>query len=224
MEGQLVEGVSRRLECNQRFAAEVPVGWRAAPWLKQKRTIGVVRIQQVHPADVVGVVPRQDGQPGVQQVVALLRHLRIVSGERLPRGGHRTVQHCGIAVVHHGGHGACAEIAAVQRQLSQGGAKIAHDRSGAFVDQRLGPVRGRVSQVRREADLRVMEVAALRVNLAADRTRRLTTPVAHEDRIRRNRRNVAEDVGHRLRGRFLQRQHAHIVVAEPQMRTVAFKR
>ena len=89
---EVVRRALRRVEHRERFASEVRVGLGAGVLREQQREVGVVRVQQMHRPDVVGAVARQDGQPGVEQVVALVGHLRIVRGEGLETGAHAALE------------------------------------------------------------------------------------------------------------------------------------
>ncbi len=70
-------------------------------------------------ADVVGAVPRQDGQPRVEQVVALVGDLGVVRGEGLETGADAPLERRGVAVVEDDGERVLPEVPALQGELRQ---------------------------------------------------------------------------------------------------------
>ena len=75
-----VRRLVRRLEDGQRLALEVGAHAFALIEREQEAQIRGIRFQQRQPPQVVRAVPRDDAQPGVQQVVGLLEDGAVVDG------------------------------------------------------------------------------------------------------------------------------------------------
>ena len=221
---EVVRRPLRGVEHGEGFAAQVRVGLGAGVLCEQEREVGVIRVQQMHRADVVGAVPRQHGQPGVEQVVAFVGHLGVVGGEGLETGADAALERHGIAVVEHDGERVLAEVAALQRELRQGRAQVPHDGRGAVVDEHVGGAGVGVGHVVRETDLGVVEVPTLGVDLAADRPLPFALPFARQDEVRRNLVERLEQERKRVRGGLLEREDADVVVIEAQVRAMTLER
>ncbi len=223
VEVQVVRRAVGRIKDRQRFSSQVGVVLGAGVVAKQQGEIGIVRVKEVHRSDVVRAVPGEHGEPRVQQVVALVGHLRVVRRKRFEAGADAPFQRYGISVRKHDGHRVLAKIPAVERQLMETRAQVSDHRGGAVVDEEVRRRRPGVGDVVGQADFRVMEMAALRVNLASHGALVLAPPLVDQNQARRHLVERLKEQRERVGRRFLEREHAHVVVVQTQMRAVTFQ-
>ena len=160
----------------------------------------------------------------MEEVVALVSRLRVVGGKRLQAGAHAPLERRWIAVIQDHRHRVLPEVPALDGQLGQTRPQVADQRRGAIVHQDLARQRRRVGDVGRETDAGVVEVPALRVNLSAHGALPFALPLVDEQEIRGDFVEGLKQQRERLCRRLFQRQHAHVVVVEPQMRALTLKR
>ena len=214
----------RRIEDRERFPMQVAIGRLPRVLREEQRQVRVVRVQQVHRPDVIGLIARQHGQPRVQQVVALVGDLRIMGGEGLETRAHTPLQRRRVVVPQHDAERVGPEVAALHRQLGQRRAEVADHRHGAVVHEHVAGGGIPVRDVAAQRDPRVVEVAPPRVDLASDGSLPLPLPRTHEQEIRGNLVERLEEERHGLRRRFLEGQDADVRVIEPQMGAVTLER
>ena len=93
---------------------------------EEKAQVGVVRLEQRQPPEVVGAVAGHDAQPGVEQVVGLLDERAVVGRHHLDRFRRGALDDARVAVEQHQRQGTFAEEVAVDLQLGQRVAELPH--------------------------------------------------------------------------------------------------
>src|SRR6266566_7008272 len=93
--GVQVEEVGRAVvgfdDC-QVLRAEMWVGLFARQDRKQKRQVGVIRVQQIQLAEVEGIVAWHSGEIGVQLVVGFSKQIAVRVGEDASKLGHELIE------------------------------------------------------------------------------------------------------------------------------------
>ena len=214
----------RRFEDGQVLAPEVGVGGRSAVEREQERQVGVVGVEQVQVAEIGGAATGDRGQPGVQEVRALLHQRGVVRGEHLETLGDAARQGCPVLVPQHHTEGTLAEEPAVEFDLAETGAEVRDEGGGPLVNQHVLRWGGRRVEVVGETRLGVVEVPTLGLDRAADGAGLLPVPFAHRDEVGRHFVETLQEVGVRPTGRVLEREHLHVVVIQAQEATVALER
>src|SRR5580700_6216001 len=76
----------------QVFRAEMRIRLLAGKDRKQKRQVGVVRVQQIQLAKIERIVARYGGEVGVQLVVGFHKQIAVRLGEDASKLGHKPIQ------------------------------------------------------------------------------------------------------------------------------------
>lgn len=124
-----VEGVGRlvrRLEHRKRLAPQMRADGGPLVPGEQETHVGQVRLEEREPTQVVRAVARDDGQPGVQQVVGLLEQAAVVDRHGLHGFRRLSLERAAVNAVKHEGQGRLSEVVAVDLHLGEGIAQLAH--------------------------------------------------------------------------------------------------
>src|SRR5579863_8631088 len=79
-------------ECSQVLGTEMRIGLFAWKDRKQKRQIGVVRVQQIQLAKVERIIARHSGEISVQLVVGFRKQIAVGVGEDASKLGHELIE------------------------------------------------------------------------------------------------------------------------------------
>jgi hypothetical protein len=109
----------RCFEYGKRFAAKMRADTISRIVRKKKAQVRAIRFQERDAPHVVRSVSRDDAQPGVEQVVALLEEVPIVDRESLHHFGRLTLEHSVVLAIRDERERAQAKEVAVHLEFRQ---------------------------------------------------------------------------------------------------------
>ena len=190
---------------------------------KQKREVGVVRVQQIQLAEIERVVAGHRGEVGVELVVGLDEEIAVGIGEDASELAHELVK-LGLRLpIQNDREREIAQRLAVA-QSTQAVAQILDVGLLRLIDQHIARVcLGRVvAHLRHKAGLRDIEVAAALVDFLARLVRCKRRPFGARHRSCRDLQQRVEHQRPRLGDGLFHRQNANKVVADAQMIALGF--
>src|SRR5262245_54072651 len=95
---------------------------------KEEGIIGVVRIQNVHPSQIQLIVPGDDSQVGVQEVVALVNQHGIHGGEDLGESSDSVIDAGQVTVIKNNRQGELSERVPLDHDLLVGFSQLLNER------------------------------------------------------------------------------------------------
>ena len=210
-------------EHGQIFGAEMGVRLLARKDRKEKRQVGVVRVQQIQPAQVERIVAGHGGEVSVELVVGLRKQAAVGVGEDASELGPELLQFGFGAAVEHNRQREVAERLTVA-QSTQAVAKVLDVGLLRLVHQHIARVRLRrvVAHLRDKAGLRHVEVAAALVDFLARLVRRERRPFRDDSEVGRDLQQRIERQWPRLGDGLFHRQHPDEVIAHAQMIAFGF--
>ena len=223
MQIQKVRRAVTGFEHGEIFLAEMRVSRFPGMQGKEKRKVGVVRVEEIEIAKVEGVVAGNGGEKRIQQVVAFVVELGVVNAEDFVelRGGafHRGK----IEVVQDDTQGKLAEVVAVQFDLLDALAELAHLRFLGIVEQHI--LRCCIVQIdlAHERPLGVVKVAAFGLDGAAGLAGFFFLPFGHDVIVGANVEKPFEQQRKGVRRGLLERENLDEVVVHAQIGAMTFK-
>ena len=128
----------------------------------------MVVVEKPKISQVVGVVPRKDGEPGIEQVIAFLGELRVMRRKDFPALGHGMFQRRPVFGIERDGERKLAEGMALHFDFFQTSAQISDARHGGIIDQRVfGAILRAGGQIAHHRGLDIKEVPPLGLNQPA---------------------------------------------------------
>ena len=161
-----------------------------------------------------------DREPGVQEVVTLLKEGSVVPGKAFDGVGRPGLGARRVAIDDDDRHRAAAKDLAVHVERGQALAELPHRGRGRVIDEHLAG-RGLRTDVVDERDAAVEVVALAGADVATHAAGRQHLPFQAGHERRRERRQIIEQAGKRARRRLLHRQHLDRVAVHDEAIAVA---
>ena len=218
MQVQEVRRAVVRFERSKVLRAEMRVRLLARQDRKQKREVGVVRIQQIQLAEIERVVAGHRGEVGVELVVGLDEEIAVGVGEDAGELSHELVKLGLCLPIQNNREREIAQRLAVA-QSTQTVAQILDVGLLRLVYQYIARVRLRriVTHLRHKAGLRHIEVAAALGDFLPRLVRCKRRPLGHDIEVARDLQQGVQHQRPRLGDGLFHGQHADNMVADAQM-------
>ncbi len=206
----------RRLEYRQRLLSQVRAHGIAMVEREQEAQVSEVRFEQRQTSKIVCAVPRNDAQPGIEQVVGLFEEAAVVHCHRLHRLSGLVLQRAGVRPVQHEGERATTEEVTVDLHLSERVTKLTDSRTRGVVDEHLlGPRLWR--HVVHDRHALVEEVPAAALDVPPHPVAGNALPFEAGNELAGDLIQVLQQERERLARRLLHRQHLDDTVTDQEV-------